>query len=123
MNHQDSDKQMIDQVKRSLDQQADELDAATLSKLRQARARAVDEMEHKTSRLKPRALWTGGLATAGACAVALMLVWPEDPEITTELGPAIADAEMLSDENSIEFYQELDFYIWLDQQELNGSEA
>lgn len=123
MNHQDSDKQMIDQVKRSLDQQADELDAATLSKLRQARARALDEMGHKTSRLKSGALWTGGLATAGACAVALMLVWPEDPEITTEFGPAIADAEMLSDENSIEFYQELDFYIWLDQQELNGSEA
>lgn len=123
MNQQDSDKQIIDQVTRSLDQQADELDAATLSTLRQARARALDEMAHKTPRFKAGALWVGGLATAGACAVALMLVWPEDPAIKTEFGPAIADAEMLSDENSIEFYEELDFYIWLDQQELNGSEV
>lgn len=122
MTVKDTDDPLLERIKESLDQQTDELDAATLSRLRQARARAVEEMDRKQQRFKPGAIWAGGFATA-ALAVTLVLVWPGNNTLPPEFAQEVADIELLSDDHSIEFYEELDFYLWLEQQEQETDEV
>ena len=99
MTTKDSNDALVNQLKQSLDQQANDLDAATLSQLRQARARALDEMARKQQRFKPGIIWAG------------------DNGIAPDMAQQIADVDLLTDDDSIDFYEDLDFYIWLEQQE------
>ena len=105
------------QVKEALEQQAQALDAASLTRLRQARAQALAELQQgrdKPPRLNPGALWGGGFAAA---ALVLVLVWPGNRGPLPEFTQEIADLELLADANDIELYEELEFYLWLEQQE------
>ena len=123
MTDKKNDDPLLAQFKESLDQQANQLDAATLSQLRQARARALDELERKQTRFKLRAIWAGGFATATALLITLLLIWPGDNSISSDMAHDLADIDLLIDDGSIELYEDLDFYIWLEQQEQNANEA
>jgi hypothetical protein len=102
------------QAKNLLDESARNLDAAALSRLNRARQRALAQ-RRKTAR------WVLPTGLASACALLLAVaVWharmphmPVDSSATPTGDAALGDA--LADDD--EFYENLDFYAWLDAQE------
>ena len=103
-------------TKRAFDDSVAALDAATRSKLTQARYRALDEQASARDRG-----WRSSLMPAGAVAatalVALLVVWQ------TPQGPRVPDSEQLSDleillgEEDLQMLdEEIEFYGWLEEQ-------
>ena len=115
------------QAKQALDESARNLDAATLSRLNRARQRALEQARPRRVRT-----WFVPAGLASACAVLLVaaLVWHRptgappptaDPFIAGPAAPggngfSANDLELVSSDDGIEFYQDLDFYAWLDSQ-------
>lgn len=122
-NHHSNDRPAwIDQANRLLDDSVRDLDAATLSRLNRARQTAL-------ARQRPRAqrIWLLPAGLASACAMLLAVaVWqPHHRSETQPSAPIAAGATAAvddgdSDETSTEFYQNLEFYAWLDAQNKGG---
>lgn len=92
----------------------EELDAATLSRLNQARHAALDRMAPR-SRLSNG--WLGGLlglATALVLAVGLWQSRSPDPLVPLDQALAGVDAEVLLAGETLEMFEDLEFYAWLD---------
>lgn len=102
-----------------LEQSLEELDPITVERLAASRRRALAQ----AARPRPqRRRWApaAGLAVAASLAVLALLV-ARDPQI-----PAAApvDAlELLAAEEPLELYQELEFYLWLEQQSRSGADT
>ena len=102
-------------IRQQLDTRARDLDAATLSRLNQARQAALQAARPGKARS-----WLWPTALAGAFSLALAIaIWPRlMPQAT--LPPAGAasadDFSMLAGEEQLELYEELDFYAWLEAQ-------
>jgi len=113
-----------EQTKRLLDESAAELDAATLSRLNRARQAALEQAG-------PRAMrpWFVPAGLASACAVLIMVAvaWHMPTRTTTpaltdaNAGTFASDLDMMSSDDGIEFYEDLDFYAWLDSQEKDNN--
>ena len=107
----------VDRATRLLDESARDLDAATLSRLNRARQAALDLA---APRRRPAWLLP---AFASACAVLLgVAVWLPRHGADTMPNATATDAgaaEASGDEASVEFYQNLEFYAWLDAQAKN----
>ena len=102
-----------------LDQSVEEMDASTKARLRDARREAVAASEEKSY-----AAWlmpVGSLAAAATVAVLTVSLWmtPPDEGVNAQLSP-LEDFALLSDSESLEFYQDLDFYLWLDDEQKAG---
>ena len=100
-------------TKRLFDDSVAALDAATRSRLTQARHRALEE------RPAARHGWRWSLVPAGTLAATALVAWvivgqgPSDPMEATALG----DLEILLGEEDIEMLdEELEFYGWLEEQ-------
>jgi len=103
-------------VRTVLDQPNGELDAATLSRLNRARQAALAAA---LGRRPLRAWWPAALATAAVLAVAVVLV--RIPEPATPAAPVAAeDFEVIAAQDSLELYEDLEFYAWLDAQSADG---
>jgi len=113
MNKSDPQSWIAD-VRARLDDSTQSLDAATLSRLNQARHAAL------AARSRRRAWWLPAAGLAASCALVLAVVaWYPSAHLTAPATPAhsaLSDAEIAADEG-IEFYQDLEFYAWLDAQE------
>jgi hypothetical protein len=101
-------------TKRLFDESVGALDAATRSRLTQARHRALEE---RVSRDRG---WVWSLVPAGAVAatalVAWLVVWqaPQPNDLQTA---QLTDLEILLGEEDIEMLdEELEFYGWLEEQ-------
>lgn len=112
----------IDDVRGWLDDSARSLDAASLSRLNRARQAALAQR-------RPRLIaWLPAAALACACTLLLAVAWWQrspQPAGNASPAPAVAavaagDADMLTGDDSIDFYQNLEFYAWLDAQGLDG---
>lgn len=95
------------------------LDAATRSALRQARDRALDEME--SERLLPAWFRARPSALAAGLLVAVVSGWLllVRDGVAPPMAPALAepdDLELLLLEDELEMLEELEFYAWLDEQ-------
>ena len=110
----DKDEQLKSAIKQQLDHEAEHLDADSQRKLRLARSAALEAAE------KPRRgkLWldVAMIGMVAGVAVALYLVTPEQDQ----LAPVFDDLEMLAGAEEPEFYQELEFYYWLEEQNEQG---
>lgn len=115
------DQPWIGDARALLDESTQALDAATRSRLNRARQAALAQR-------RPRWSATGWLPAAGlACSCALLLgvaVWTtlRSPPHDAALPPAVAamPASGAGDpigDDSIEFYQDLEFYAWLDAEQ------
>lgn len=114
---------------RRLRQSADELDAATQSRLNRARQRALDEMPAGTTR-RPIGWWVPAGATAVA-AVLVIGIWqargPGEMPVETgvELVPVTADEavdfEILLEEGDLEMLEDLEFFAWLALEDLEAA--
>ncbi|MFT3790823.1 MAG: hypothetical protein QM741_07050 [Rudaea sp.] len=116
--HRQTDRPIwVEQAGALLDESARDLDAATLSRLNRARQAALDGR-------RPRAAhpWLLPTGLASACALLLAVAAWQPHRHAQTAGPAmipaattVADTD--ADDASPEFYQNLDFYAWLDAQD------
>lgn len=108
-----SDEQFVQEAKALFDASVDELDAATLSTLNQTRHRALEEAEAPRTRLLR---WAPAAGAAAAVLVAVMVSLPGPSQVEV-MPAAMVDMEILLGEDSIEMFEELEFYSWLDMME------
>ena len=108
-----TDEEFNKRAKADFDSSVDALDAATLSRLNRARHAALAELQQPTTQ------WRRWVPAAGLAAVALVAVMiVQDPAGINGPPPtAVADMEILLGEDSIEMFEELEFYSWLDVME------
>ena len=113
MSEEEREKAFLERTKAVLDESEEDLDANTLSRLRQARTRAL----HGEERRKPRSwFWfsfpsAAGMATA-LVAVLVALFYITRPPVQ-EPNKSIGDLEILASNDQLELYENLDFYAWL----------
>ena len=111
----------IDQANELLDDSARDLDAATLSRLNRARQAAL-----ALQRPRPAQAWLLPAGLASACALLLAVaVWQPHRRIDAQQPTPIAAGTSAAvddgdSEDSAEFYQNLEFYAWLDAQNKGG---
>jgi len=104
-------------TKRVFDDSVAALDAATRSKLTQARYRALEEQASARDRGVMSSLMPAG-AVAATALVALLVVWqgPQRPPRVTDSEP-LSDLEILLGEEDLQMLdEEIEFYGWLEEQ-------
>ncbi len=110
-----TDEQLVREAQEAFDASVDGLDAATLSRLNRGRQAALSELA------RPGQEWLRWLpATGVAAAVLLVMITLRGPgDVDRIIAPA-ADLDILLSDESIEMLEDLEFYSWLDIQELEG---
>jgi hypothetical protein len=115
--HTEQDRKLEEWSKRTFDRSTQEIDAATRSRLTQARVRALEEL---ASGKRFAWTWRASMLPAGAAATAAIAAWlvlmhgnvGSPPQLVNNFG----DLEMLLGEEELEMIEELDFYAWLEEQ-------
>ncbi|MCG8487830.1 MAG: hypothetical protein MI756_10220 [Chromatiales bacterium] len=123
-----SDEAFLSEVKQQLQKSSDELDELTLAKLGAVRRRAVEAASRPAVfRLgNVLSLGRGGMAIlmlAGVLLIAsVVLLKTAYPPVQQQLQPItlLEDMELLGAAEELEFYQELDFYLWVADEQDSG---
>jgi len=110
-----TDEQLAQQAKQSFDESVDRLDGATLSRLNRGRQAALSGADRRD------AAWVRWMPATGVAAAVLLAVFtlrgPADMDVIT--APS-TDLDILLSEESIEMLEDLEFYSWLDTEDLEG---
>jgi hypothetical protein len=118
-----NDQDMFDAIIKDLDQAESEIDSVTLARLRQIRSQAVDSTVNSSASgwinwIMP-AMSVSATALIAVLAINIQLMSPEQEDIMA----AMNDLEIISAEESLALYQDLEFYEWLSYQaELEGKD-
>ena len=118
MNEHDKEKRFIDNVKKALDLGTENLDPGTQAKLTRMRHKALDAEERKGFDIRqwftvPVAGW------ATACLIVLGLaIYFQQPN--GALLP-LEDIDLLAAEDNLEFYDGLEFYAWLAEENIDAA--
>lgn len=104
-------------IRESLDESADALDANTLSKIHQIRAQAVEKAKTRQVNwlFSPQGLFVGSLATACVMVFAVMLLL-KSPAPMQHV--PVDDIELISSSDNLKLFEELEFYEWLEEDAL-----
>jgi len=117
MNAKDPEKLFLEKVQDLLNQGTENLGSHTERRLEELRGSALTAAEEKRSRFFPRRRWVlvGSFAMVTLAAVGLFF-WlsPSAPPPATG---QIEDLEIITSQEQIDFYQNLDFYRWLGSEE------
>lgn len=112
------DKSFTQNIQHALDNGIEELDADVSRRLRLARYQALEAYQEKHNYWKP----ASGFALATMLLVAIG-VWQfggnqrsieQFNERDTVIAQSIEDLELIASSDSMQFYQDLEFYQWLD---------
>ncbi len=109
--------QFARQAKELFDHSVERLDAATLSRLNKGRHQALAALQ-QTGLVGQWARWMPATGVAAAVLVTVIVLQgpgvegPEPPAVT------VTDFEILLGEDSLEMLEELEFYSWIDPQDL-----
>lgn len=104
---QDKEKRFVTAVRHELDRRAAALDDLTLTRLRSARRRALDAAARPR-----RGLMIAGLATVTLSA-ALVVVQMLTPAAITLPAAGLEQFDLLSENEGLDLYGDLEFYRWL----------
>ncbi len=117
------EERILGMVKDLLDDKVENLDARTKRRLEQARMDALDAAGESRwgSFMRRRWLMFGSFATA-ATAAAAVFMWLHASPGVLPAGP-IEDFEIITSQERIDFYQDLDFYRWLAATEKDRAEG
>lgn len=116
------EERISEMLRAHLDESTENYDAATLSRLNQARQRALDALPSARSR---RWYWPG-LGLALATALVLMLGVQREPLSPTPAaieGSLVSmqlsedEIALLASDDDLDMFQDLEFYAWLEQQQ------
>jgi len=108
-------------AKTHFDESVDRLDADTLSRLNQGRHQALAH-QSKNHVFGPWLRWMPATGVAAALMIMVIMNGPTGVEVIS--GPATAsDLEFLLEEGSLEMFEDLEFYSWLEAADLetNGN--
>jgi len=112
------DERWLERAKALLDDSADNLDAATLSRLNHARQAALATRRKRPSR------WAWSAALAGAAAAVFAMAIGLHQRVAPSGAPAAslqpADIDVLSSDDDLDLAENLDFYAWLEKQPAGG---
>ena len=97
-----------------LDRSADDLDAATLSRLNRARQVALAARP----RVPRRWVWSAACAGAAAAVFAVAIGLHQRVERPAPAAPSFqaGDIDVLTNDDDVDLYENLDFYAWLGAQ-------
>lgn len=112
----DNEDQFEQQLKQTLDQGNAAMDGETLSHLRRARHQAL-AAQHRPAYANR---WIPATAMAGAAALAVGLWLHQPVQKNQVLVAGLEDIDLLAAQEDIDFYEELDFYLWLESQQQQG---
>ncbi|MES9970617.1 MAG: hypothetical protein ABW092_11335 [Candidatus Thiodiazotropha sp.] len=123
-----SDKEFLNRIKQDLDNSAEELDELTLARLGAARRRAVEAGSGSTGFHLADILVLGRgtravLVMAGLLLVASLLILRSTqppPQDQLQALSLIEDMELLGAAEELEFYQDMDFYLWVTDEQDSG---
>ncbi len=118
MNDPISDEELIATVRSHLDRGADNLDPATLGRLRSARRTALEQTSGESKPIYRRFLLPAGAVALTSVVVITTSLWLQQPPL--ESLPGLETIDLLADTEDLDFYQELEFYQWLPEDELAG---
>jgi hypothetical protein len=109
----------LERARALLDASADNLDAATLSRLNRARQAAL------ASRRKGPGRWAWSAALAGAAAAVFALAiglhrHDAAPTGRPDASLDAADVDVLTSDDDLDLAENLDFYAWLEKQPAGG---
>jgi type VI protein secretion system component VasF len=108
--HPDHEQKFIESVRRTLDDAAESLDASALSRLNQARNKAMETGARKRLQWIIWPAW--GVIASVALILLLFPVFENKPQSIKEVA-LTADTEIISDSLGLDFYRDLYFYYWL----------
>ena len=119
MNKSKSEQLLLESINQKLDQSVIDIEPSTKVALRKIRQHALAHTDKKSAALlswmKPAPLMA---------AVSLVLILSVSLRMTLDtastLTPALEDIPLLTATDDIEFYNDLDFYLWLEAENLNG---
>jgi hypothetical protein len=118
MNEQEKEKRFVEKIRRFLDESAESLSTETGLRLREVRFQAVNAAGKKRGVFAfPRWITVGGLATATTAVLAIFF-WFNVPSVEIP-AKQVEDFEILTSREQIDFYKDLDFFLWLAAKE-NG---
>ena len=120
MTDPNEDRQFVERSRELFDDSVEKLDAATLSRLNRGRHAALEQLNNRRN----AAIWSRWLPATGVVAAALVTVvvmrGPDAIDIAAEPVTA-SDFEMLLEEESLEMFEELEFYSWLESADLGAN--
>ena len=107
-----------DKSRALFDESVERLDAAALSRLNQARQRALAELD----RAAPHGPWLRWVPVTGVAVLALIAVMVINQPVPVDEPMTATDFEMLIEHEELEVLEDLEFYSWLDlaDAETNG---
>ncbi len=105
------------QAKGAFDDSVERLDAAALSQLNQGRHAALEQLASGSS----KAVWVRWAPAGGVAAAALItVIMMRGPEIESMPAEVVSDFEILLEGASLEMFEDLEFYSWMDDAELDA---
>ena len=115
----DPEQVFLDNAREELDRSCDRLDGHTLSRLNSIRHAAI---EHGQNRSGPALLSPfGGLVTACVLVMVVAVFYQTQPEAPVQVSPGTAnpieDLDILTSAEELEFFENLEFYQWLEENE------
>ncbi len=117
MKNVDKDQDLQDRAKFLLERKTESLDHKTTSRLAEIRRRALQSEKPSVSWLRP----ISGLAAA--CSILVVFYFLMNRTVEKEMSADLMDIDLLSASESIEFYDELEFYGWLAEEEANAKSS
>ena len=106
----------LNNIRQALDNSSDSLDADITRQLRLARSRALEQYEEKYSYWRP----ASGFALATMLLVAIGVWQFSGYERSNGMAQTMEDLELIASSDSLQLYEDLEFYQWLDVIEDNA---
>jgi len=117
MSNEYDDEQFAQRLRQPLQQPLDEETRLELQQIRQNALRHARQQQTD----KPRWLMpVAALATAAGVGALSVSLWLNQPDLNEQQAEMIADLEILGGEDELELYEEMDFLLWLEQQNETG---
>ena len=117
--NQDNEDKLTRNIKQTLDDSVESLDGNTLSRIRQIRAQAIGKAIDKAGAQQSNwsVIMTGALATACVMVFAVMILLKSP--VSNHTVP-LDDLDLISSSESLELYEDLEFYEWLEDDVLQS---
>jgi len=115
-----TDEQFLEKVKQNLNVRTENLDEKILYRLNKMRRQVLQEGKEKKKRMFSVFRWiqAGALSTLGV-AITLLVIWLHSHQTTYSFNNP-EDFEIVSSQDQMEMYEDLDFYTWLAASDSRG---
>jgi hypothetical protein len=118
MNKPNDSEDFAAQAKGAFDDSVERLDGAALSRLNQGRHAALEQLASGRS----KAAWTRWAPAGGVAAAALLtMIVMRAPEMESMPVEVVSDFEILLEDENLQMLEDLEFYSWLDDVDLDAS--